>query len=1513
MKTTNYHSWANRYEMPNAKNIGMIVGIGMIMVMFAVGISMAQPTYSNDDFFSELLSVESGPARGEAIFRIANPTGTDGLITKDMFGSRFIKGEGATEITSTTYYIKEVTSNVFVRDDISCRFQRNGTYVGNGSDRYDNFCSSIPIFEDVVAWTPLTEKSLFFEKDRTFDIKVVVTWNPRAGINRRDWIPQLNYAGRLYEKPEWAWFDSNWSFRVNITVDASRLWDLIEVNESSANITRGTEGGIDIRVLECGSAREVEYQPLTYNSTGGGHWWNSQNVSSWQAKGTDNWTIFRITNTSETCYSFYFNNTGATDNSTEILVREDDFESYSTGSHAQGFNTATLSSCGGVTPVVQAMAGGGQGYGDFTNLACAEYIHTSDFTDGTFILESNNTREFTVQNSYYATAPNSFSTNWNPRISNDLSNTELFRSGVSQDTGADLVINGYYNATLVINGTNTVRWFIDDASTPRLEDSDSAAITDDTIIWHWGGNPADGRVTYATEWRFYVLPLLPYADANLTFGPVETEAGPAPPANNVPVVTISFPENQSYNLQNGTFNFTPTDDNNTILTCWSIFDGSETPLGETINGTNNGTASGNFDVGAHILNITCQETTGELLNGSSVVEFSSYNDVPNVIVGFPLNATFNADNLTADFTPFDNLSLVLPTCWSILDNVETNRGPVTNATNTTFNTGNLAEGSHNLTIKCEDSWAFDPGALNGTTTVEFSIFNDIPAVTITVPANITYQVNNLTFNFTVTDNLTDPLTCWKIQDSVETNLGPISSGVPYLNFSGQLDTGAHILNITCQDASVTPKNGSTVVEYSVFRGLNLSAFLPNATTAIANWQFTASNSSTTGATFTSLNNPVIVTFGDLNVTGEITLNATAGGHDSELFSFNESDSTFPQHNFTLYPLSHFYLLDTDVPETLNSWTLRVNNGTDYLTQVATNSQNIVSNRLFSVGNNTFIAELTGFQITNITLFVNASVAINYTFSTNSTGLIIEAFDEVIPTRELSFNADFRSIGTNVTVISMTGARYGPACLYDGDETTTCLESSTGLTINTSTVQAFDYSEATFRMAWKLVVTDCTTGSPPPTFTCTGTVTVRVGDDIWFQESSSTTAINIAVEIHKNSTFTIDNSAANYSRAANMTILVTTTRSGGSSDPRTTIMELRQVNNSIGYIYPFNVNHTISYPVSLVQNFTTYDVFLRGETTFETSYTARRMYRVAISQLSTNRLSAYLLRDILGFTQNFRVLDVNNQPIQDALITIQYWYTGVATTVAQCVTNPAGDCGIFLSDGRTYAFTASHPSYDTNSNQATIFDGTADPAIVYLTLGTTTNFTSVFNGITISLEPTTRYVLESSVNATCNVVSTFGNINYINWTGYQFNSTFGNFSLFSNQTSISPSGAILQFEVNESGRYRYECSLQWVSNATGTTTTYTASYTTEFFLESDDLFDILDGVIDQTTGTLLVLGIAVLIGFWTRRFPDWFPMIVVTLLFVAAGWTEFMNPAIATISVVISWAAYIYRMQRRGEV
>jgi len=93
------------------------------------------------------------------------------------------------------------------------------------------------------------------------------------------------------------------------------------------------------------------------------------------------------------------------------------------------------------------------------------------------------------------------------------------------------------------------------------------------------------------------------------------------------------------------------------------------------------------------------------------------------------------------------------------------------------------------------------------------LFNAPPVVTINYPTNTTILASNITMNWTVSDDLTATLTCWRYLDGVQKYTGSIANGTTTNEFMNNVSIGSHNVSVTCQDGA--PANTTSTTYFSV--------------------------------------------------------------------------------------------------------------------------------------------------------------------------------------------------------------------------------------------------------------------------------------------------------------------------------------------------------------------------------------------------------------------------------------------------------------------------------------------------------------------------------------------------------------------------------------------------------------------------------------------------------------------------------------------------------------------------
>jgi hypothetical protein len=243
------------------------------------------------------------------------------------------------------------------------------------------------------------------------------------------------------------------------------------------------------------------------------------------------------------------------------------------------------------------------------------------------------------------------------------------------------------------------------------------------------------------EYRFYVYANDSSNNLNYTAS-VNFSVDQIPPA-----VTIDFPENTTYEVFDLPLNFSVT--LNEFGSAYYTLDGGlhnytmyedDNPIGTTLNHSNSSIA---FD--SYTFSVYANDSAGNINHTENVTFAFSDLTPPVVTVNFPVNQTYNADDLPLNFNV--SLNEVGYVVYS-LDGGLHNYSMSANATGTGFTDTNasISDGEYRFYVYANDSY----DNLNYSFSVNFTVDQTPPAVTIDFPANTTYYSDDGPFNFSIT-------------------------------------------------------------------------------------------------------------------------------------------------------------------------------------------------------------------------------------------------------------------------------------------------------------------------------------------------------------------------------------------------------------------------------------------------------------------------------------------------------------------------------------------------------------------------------------------------------------------------------------------------------------------------------------------------------------------------------------------------------------------------------------------
>jgi len=262
------------------------------------------------------------------------------------------------------------------------------------------------------------------------------------------------------------------------------------------------------------------------------------------------------------------------------------------------------------------------------------------------------------------------------------------------------------------------------------------------------------------------------------------------------------------------FNFSVSDNLDSILTCNLTVDGIvrhesfNANSGEYTNKTVKG-----LGIGDHLWNVTCWDNAFNI-NTSETRNFT-IRDLPPVV-----NLTSPPDNYW-----FNKSQVVL--YYNVTDNNylngqfnQSNSTPILNSQINNF-TLNLGDGQYNWTINCTDSG----GLTNQPSEKIFYVDTIFPSIDLNAPKNNNVSLSeNIIFNFTVTDNLDEHLTCnLTINSIIEDENFNADNGILTNRTILDLTDGPKYWNVTCIDDAGNSNTSITwMVNVTVYPTLDLN-------------------------------------------------------------------------------------------------------------------------------------------------------------------------------------------------------------------------------------------------------------------------------------------------------------------------------------------------------------------------------------------------------------------------------------------------------------------------------------------------------------------------------------------------------------------------------------------------------------------------------------------------------------------------------------------------------------------
>jgi hypothetical protein len=272
-----------------------------------------------------------------------------------------------------------------------------------------------------------------------------------------------------------------------------------------------------------------------------------------------------------------------------------------------------------------------------------------------------------------------------------------------------------------------------------------------------------------------------------------------------PIITLGLPaEDQTYDTNNVTFNFSVTDNLDPSTTC-DLFVGADKEWTGSPTNTTQQIINLLLVDGNHTYKINCSDEAGNQ-KVSPTINFTIFAP-PKITLLSPSNNTYTQNSsMNFSYIPIDALGLL--NCSIYLDGTrnQSSSAIVQNIQNNFTITG-ISEGKHNWSVECVDTDE------NLNTSIPRIFYRDTtsPFINLTSPDdNAGLDANqDVTFGWTPTDLLDTLLICDLVVDSVIEDTSFATSGFPRVESVSGLSQGQHFWNVTCTDQSGNTNTSET--------------------------------------------------------------------------------------------------------------------------------------------------------------------------------------------------------------------------------------------------------------------------------------------------------------------------------------------------------------------------------------------------------------------------------------------------------------------------------------------------------------------------------------------------------------------------------------------------------------------------------------------------------------------------------------------------------------------------------
>jgi hypothetical protein len=203
------------------KRISIII---VVMIAFTLFASLASAGWLEDlyallfgkssgDFFVKLIENKASLTEGYAIFEVKNPLGTDITIDSSILNFIFVKYSGNQVNSYNILFLDTESVSEQITDYAQDCMFTNTNHTGK-------ICKNIAVGwhwsnYTVEKYKPLT--SIILKPNDIKKIKIVAYWNAHTGTQSIEWIPKLKFETIEYVHYDWAWWNTSFDYKRNIT------------------------------------------------------------------------------------------------------------------------------------------------------------------------------------------------------------------------------------------------------------------------------------------------------------------------------------------------------------------------------------------------------------------------------------------------------------------------------------------------------------------------------------------------------------------------------------------------------------------------------------------------------------------------------------------------------------------------------------------------------------------------------------------------------------------------------------------------------------------------------------------------------------------------------------------------------------------------------------------------------------------------------------------------------------------------------------------------------------------------------------------------------------------------------------------------------------------------------------------------------------------------------------------------------------------------------------------------